>query len=129
VQRGEDIAIVLPAGGELLVEARVSLLDIDVISVGQIAQLRFSSLNARVTPEVPGEVRFISADRVIDPITNEPYYPVRLAIAEQLPDSINREQIFPGMPVETYIETGERTFLEYLIKPASDSFRRAFREE
>ena len=129
VQRGEDLATLLPIGGELLVEARVSLLDIDVVSVGQTAQLRFSALNARVTPEVPGIVKFISADRVVDPVTNDPYYPVRLAIAEELPDSIDRSQIFPGMPVETYIQTGDRTFLEYLTKPAVDSFRRAFREE
>ena len=129
IQRGEEVAVLLPSGGELVVEARVSLLDIDAVSVGQTAQLRFSSLNARVTPEVPGTVTFKSADRVVDPITNEPYFPVRLAISESLPDSINREQIFPGMPVETYIETGDRTFLEYLVKPLTDSFSHAFREE
>lgn len=74
-------------------------------------------------------VRYVSADRLTDPKTNEPYYSARLEIAQNLPDAISREQIFPGMPVETYIETGDRTFFEYLGKPLTDSFNRAFREE
>ena len=129
VRQGEDIMVLLPVGGELIVEARVNPADVDLVTVGQKANLRFSTLNNRVTPEVPGTVTFISADRVVDPVTNEPYFPARLQIAEVLPKEITREQIFPGMPVETFIETGDRTFFEYLVKPASDSFRRAFAEE
>jgi HlyD family secretion protein len=129
VRQGEDIIVLLPTGGELIVEARLSLQDIDVVSVGQSASLRFSTLNTRTTPEVPGIVTYISADRQVDPITNEPFYTARLKIAEVLPDSIKRSQILPGMPVETYIQTGDRTFLEYLTKPLMDSFNRAFRED
>ena len=129
VRQGEDILVILPVGGELIVEARVSPIDKDLVSVGQKAKMRFSSLNSRITPEVDGTVTFVSADRVVDPVSNEPYFPARLKIAEELPDAISREQIFPGMPVEVYVETGDRTFLEYLLKPATDSFRRAFREE
>ena len=128
VRQGEDLIVLLPTGGELIVEARLSLQDIDVISVGQTASLRFSALNTRTTPEVPGVVTYISADRQVDPVTNESFYTARLKIAEVLPPSIKRSQIFPGMPVETYIQTGDRTFLEYMIKPLTDSFNRAFRE-
>ncbi len=129
VRQGEDLIVLLPTGGELIVEARLSLQDIDLISVGQTASLRFSALNARTTPEVPGVVTYISADRQIDSVTNESFYTARLKIAEVLPASIKRSQIFPGMPVETYIQTGDRTFLEYMLKPLTDSFNRAFREE
>ncbi len=129
VSRGEDLVVLLPTGGELIVEARLSPQDVDVVTVGQTANLRFSALNARTTPEVPATVTYVSADRIIDPATNESYYTARLAISDQLPENITTAQIFPGMPVETYIETGDRTFLEYLGKPLTDSFNRAFRED
>jgi len=129
VRQGEDLFVILPAGGELIVEARISPQDVDSITIGQPANLRFSSLNARTTPEVPGQVTYVSADRLVDPATNEPYYTARLKIADVLPDSLTSSQIFPGMPVETYIETGDRTFLEYIGKPLTDSFNRAFREQ
>lgn len=129
VRAAEELFVILPKGGELIVEARVSPQDVDSVVVGQAANMRFSSLNSRTTPEVPGRVTFVSADRQIDQATNEPYYTARLAIAKDLPDTIRREQIFPGMPVETYIETESRTFLQYLAKPLTDSFSRAFREE
>ena len=128
VRQGEDLFVILPGGGELIVEAKINPLDVDSVSVGQSANLRFSSLNARITPEVPGEVTYVSADRLVDPATNESYYSARLKISQFLPDSIEPSQIFPGMPVETYIQTGDRTFFEYLVKPLTDSFSRAFRE-
>ncbi len=129
VRPGEDLFVLLPTGGELIVDARLSPQDVDVVSVGQTANLRFSALNARTTPEVAAQVTYVSADRLVDPATNEPYYTARLKISDELPENISTEQIFPGMPVETYISTGDRTFMEYLLKPLSDSFSRAFREE
>ncbi|MGI9365985.1 MAG: HlyD family type I secretion periplasmic adaptor subunit [Rhizobiaceae bacterium] len=128
VRQGEDLFVILPVSGELIVEARVNPGDVDSVGVGQEASLRFSSLNSRTTPEVPGRVIYVSADRLIDPVNNEPYYTARLQISDALPDALRKEQIFPGMPVETFIETGDRTFLQYLVKPVTDSFSRAFRE-
>ncbi len=129
VGAGEDILELLPTSSELIVDARVSPLDVDVIAVGQVANLRFSALNQRTTPEVQATVTYVSADRLIDPATQESYYTARLKIAEQLPASIDKSKIFPGMPVETYIKTGDRTFFEYVSRPILDSFNRAFREE
>ena len=128
VRQGEDLFVILPAGGDLIVEARLNPVDVDSVGVGQEASLRFSSLNSRTTPEVMGQVTYVSADRLIDPTNNEPYYTARLKISETLPDNFQKESIFPGMPVETFIETGDRTFLQYLMKPLTDSFSRAFRE-
>lgn len=128
VRQGEDLFVLLPVGGDLIVEARLNPVDVDSVGVGQLASLRFSSLNSRTTPEVVGEVTYVSADRLVDPLTNEPYYTARLRISESLPDNFQKDRIFPGMPVETFIETGDRTFLQYLVKPFTDSFSRAFRE-
>ena len=129
VQRGEDLMTILPTDSELIVEARLQPLDVDVVTVGQEASLRFSALNQRVTPEVPAKVTFKSSDALTDPQTRESYFTLRLAITDDLPPEIAPEQIFPGMPVETYVRTGDRTFAEYMVKPILDSFARAFREE
>lgn len=129
IQRGEQVMELLPTGGELIIEARLNPLDVDVVRVGQEANLRFSALNARTTPEVGATVSYVSADRLTDSATNEVYYSARLTIADTLPPELARDRIFPGMPVETYIKTGDRTFFQYLGKPLTDSFSRAFREE
>ena len=129
VSGGQEMAEILPTDGDLIIEARLSPLDIDAVSIGQKANLRFSALNARITPEVDATITFVSADRRIDEVTQEPYYTARLEISENLPPEIDMEQIYPGMPVETFITTGERTFLEYLAKPITDSMSRSFREE
>ncbi|MFD0917228.1 HlyD family type I secretion periplasmic adaptor subunit [Pseudahrensia aquimaris] len=127
VRPGEDLMVLLPTGGELIVEARVNPADKELVKQGQDAKLFFSTLDRR-TPEVSGKITYVSVDQVIDPVTNEPYFPARLQIAQELPEGLRQDQIFPGLPVETFIKTGDRTFLEYLVKPISDRFNRAFRE-
>ncbi|MBA3446674.1 MAG: HlyD family type I secretion periplasmic adaptor subunit [Pseudaminobacter sp.] len=129
VRPGEALLELLPTGDDLVIEARVAPQDVDVITLGQPATLRFSALNTRTTPSVDAVVTYLSADRLIDSATEQPYYTARLRINEELPPEIRQEQIYPGMPVETYIKTGERTFMEYLTRPLLDSFNRAFREE
>jgi HlyD family secretion protein len=70
----------------------------------------------------------ISADRLIDQATREPYFRARLRIAAELPSGVKPEQLYPGTPVEVFINTGNRTFFEYLARPMFDSFARAFTE-
>jgi HlyD family type I secretion membrane fusion protein len=125
---GDTVYEMLPTSSDLVVEARVDPRNIDSLRIGQDARLRFVALNSTTTPEVPATLTYISADRLVDPATNQPYYQARLRITEELPADISSEQIYPGMPVEAYFSTGERTFLEYLVKPIIDSFSRSFRE-
>jgi HlyD family type I secretion membrane fusion protein len=125
---GDSVLELLPTTSDFVIEARIDPRSIDTVRVGQDARLRFVALNARKTPEVSANVTYISADRIVDPGTNQPYYLARLHITDNLPEEISRDQIYPGMPVETYISTGDRTFAEYLVKPLIDSFSRSFRE-
>ncbi len=129
VRPGETILEILPTSSELVISVRVMPQDVDIITVGQDASVRFVALNTRTTPEVPAAVEYISADRLIDPVTHEAYFDARLKLASKLPDTINPEQLYPGMPVDAFIKTGDRTFLEYLVRPIQDSFNKAFREE
>ena len=129
VSPSETLMEILPTSSELIVSARVRPQDIDIVKVGQEASIRFLALNSRTTPEAEANVEYVSADRLIDPATQEPYYDARLKLASNLPKSIESDQIYPGMPVEAFIKSGERTFLEYLVQPINDSFNKAFREE
>jgi HlyD family secretion protein/epimerase transport system membrane fusion protein len=125
---GEKIMEILPTAAALIVDARLRTKDVDQVRVGQPAKLRLSALNMRLTPEVSASVSQVSADRLIDPATHEPYFRARLKIAEPLPPGVKPEQLYPGMPVEAFINTGDRTFFEYLARPMIDSFARAFAE-
>lgn len=129
VRPGDTLLELLPTASNFVIEARVSPQDVDVIKVGQEARLRFSALNTRTTPIVDATVTYLSADRLVDQKNEQPYYTARLRMTDALPPEIKADQIYPGMPVETYIRTNERTFFEYLVRPIVDSFNRAFREE
>lgn len=128
IRPGEEVVEILPTTSELIIEARLAPEDIDMVRIGQAASMRFTALNARTTPEVPGTLFYVSADRQLDQ-NGQPFYPARLRIGDDLPPEIRPDQIYPGMPVEAFISAGERTFSEYLIQPIMDSFARAFREE
>ncbi|UVK37945.1 HlyD family type I secretion periplasmic adaptor subunit [Mesorhizobium sp. AR10] len=129
ISPGEKLMEILPTSSQVIVEARLSPRDIDSVHVGQSARLRLSALNTRLTPEVAATVTNVSADRLMDESTHEPYYRARLHIAENLPANVAVGQLYPGMPVEAFISTGDRTFAEYLVRPVLDSFQRAFVEE
>ncbi|MEO1748033.1 MAG: HlyD family type I secretion periplasmic adaptor subunit [Pseudomonadota bacterium] len=128
LRSGDAIAELLPVDVDLGVTARVSVADVDLVSPGQSANLRFAALNQRLTPEVPGTVTYVSPDRLIDQQSGQPYYEVRLSI-DELPSQVSKEQVYPGMPVDALITTDERTFLEYLSRPITDSLALAFREQ
>lgn len=129
VRPGDPMLELLPTSDGVEIDARISPSDVDVVHVGQQAILRFSALNSRTTPAVNGVVSYISADRIVDADNKSAYYTARLKISDALPPGVETTDIYPGMPVETYINIGDRTFFEYLLKPIEDSFNRAFRQE
>lgn len=129
VKPGEPVAEILPTSREMQIEVRVPTFDVDAVKIGQKAMLRLSALNARTTPDVLARVTYLSADRLVDQSTRESYFTVRLQIEGELPEGVDAEKIYPGMPVDALIQTGERTFVEYMARPIQDSFAKAFREE
>jgi HlyD family secretion protein len=127
VAAGEEMMQIVPVGDTLDVEAKVPPASIDQVHVGQTAVLRFSAFSQRTTPEIDGTVTVVSADLVQDPKTNERYYSARIAIPQARLRDLGLTLI-PGMPVETFIRTDDRTVVSYLVKPLSDQIMKAFRE-
>lgn len=128
VGSGEDILELLPADERLLVEAQMRPDDIDQVRVGLSAQLRLVAFNQRTTPTVDGEVVYVSADAMEGKQPGEVYYVARIQLLEDSLAKIKDLDISPGMPVEVFVQTGERTFFEYLMRPITDSLARAFKE-
>ena len=91
--------------------------------------MRFSAFNARTTPEIDGVVTRISADTSTDQRTGQSYYTVRISMPVEQIKRLGDVKLLPGMPVEAFVQTGDRTMLSYLIKPLHDQFVRAFREK
>jgi epimerase transport system membrane fusion protein len=126
---GHPILEIVPQQEELVIEAQVTPLDIDRVNIGLVAEVRFSAFKQAITPVIEGKVINLSADRLIEEKSGTPYY---LAQIELTPDSYQKMQhleLVPGMPVEVLIKTGERTVFEYLTKPISNAFARAFIED
>jgi len=129
INAGDPLMLVMPEGDELSIEVKVSPQDIDQLQTGLDTVLRLSSFNQRTTPELKGKVSRIAADLVVDQRTGEQHYPVRIAFAEGERERLESAKLMPGMPVESFIQTGYRTVFSYLTKPLSDNITRAFREE
>ena len=128
IPAGEPIMLIVPDADRLTVEAKVNPQDIEKVKLGQSASLRFSAFNVRTTPEIFGSVSRISADTTTDQHTNQSYYTVRIALPSDQVSRLGNVKLVPGMPVEAFINTGERTVISYLMKPLSDQINRAFRE-
>ena len=129
VAAGDAIMLIVPNADNLIVEAKVNPQDIDQLQLGQKAMLRFSAFNQRTTPEIAGAVARISADTTTEQRTGQSYYLVRVAMPPQEVARLGEVKLLPGMPVEAFIQTGERTVLSYLMKPLHDQFMRSFKEK
>jgi HlyD family secretion protein len=128
ITAGDPIMYIVPETDTLMVEAKVDPKDIDQVQFGQPVVLRFSSFNARTTPELNGNVVRIAADTTTDQRTGQSYYLVRISMTASEIGRLGKVKLTPGMPVEAFIQTGERTLLSYLVKPLHDQLMRAFRE-
>ncbi len=129
ITAGDPIMLIVPEADNLSVEVKVNPQDIDQLQLNQKATLRFSAFNIRTTPEIEGVVTRISADTSTDQRTGQSYYTVRIAMAAEQTERLGEVKLLPGMPVEAFMQTRDRTMLSYLIKPLHDQFLRAFREK
>jgi HlyD family secretion protein len=128
ISAGDTIMQIVPESDNLMVEVKVEPRDIDQVQFGQPVVLRFSAFNVRTTPELNGSVARIGADTTTDQRTGASYYLVRIAMTADEVKRLGDVKLTPGMPVEAFIQTGERTMLSYLVKPLHDQLMRSFRE-
>ena len=129
ITAGDPIMLIVPEADNLSVEVKVNPQDIDQLQLNQKAILRFSAFNIRTTPEIEGTVTRISADTSTDQRTGQSYYTIRIAMPAEQIERLGDVKLLPGMPVEAFIQTRDRTMLSYLMKPLHDQVLRAFREK
>jgi HlyD family secretion protein len=129
IEPGAPILDIVPDGENLVVEAQLDPSNIDEVRAGLSAQVRLTAFKQRTTPTLPGVVTQVSADALTDQRSGKSYYSARVEIASAELAQLRGVALYPGMPVEVMIATGERTALDYLMSPVADSFAHAFREQ
>lgn len=128
IRAAEPVLYIIPQDRPFVIAAQVAPIHVDEVAIGQDVALRFAAFDSRTTPELFGQVRQISADALTDEASRTAYYRAEIVLDEGEMAKLGGRAIIPGMPVEVFIRTGERTPLAYLLKPLSEYFNRAFRE-
>lgn len=124
----DPIMLIVPGADKLTVEVRIAPRDIDQLHLNQRTSLRFPAFNQHMTPEIDGHVVSIAADISQDESTGNSYYGVRIALSAAETSRLGDVTLIPGMPVEAFIKTGDRTVFSFLMKPLADQINRSFRE-
>lgn len=126
ISPAERLMTIVPDDADLSIEFRVAVTDIDQVTVGKPATLRFSAFNQRLTPEADGVVTRVAAAAQFDQATGQSYYTASVDVLE---DTMDVGQLVPGMPVEIFVQTEQQSAIAYFMKPFTDQVTRAFREE
>jgi HlyD family type I secretion membrane fusion protein len=129
VKPGEAIMEIAPQDVGLMVNAQVSPTDIDNIVIGQRAEVRLTALNQRTTPAIYGVVVTVSGDMLTDQRSGEPFFLSRIEIPVEERKKLGEVKLTAGMPADVLIQTGERTVLNYILRPLTDAFARGLNEE
>jgi HlyD family secretion protein len=124
----EPIMLIVPEAERLIFEIHINPQDIDQVRLGQATRIRLPAFNQRTTPELSGELFRVAADLTREPQAGLAYYTGAVSVSDQELARLNGLKLVPGMPVETYIKTGERTLANYLLKPLADQMQRGLRE-
>jgi HlyD family secretion protein len=125
---GAALMDLVPRHDRLIVTARVRPEDIDVVHPGLTADVHLTAYNERRVPRLKGAVTHVSADRLLDRRTDQPYYAAKIRLLEEQMVELDGVQIIPGMTTQVFIKTGRSTVGLYALRPLLDSFSSAFRE-
>jgi HlyD family secretion protein/epimerase transport system membrane fusion protein len=129
VERGRPILEIVPSDDALVIEARVTPLDVKAVHNGLNAQIHFTAYSSRSTPRVPGTVQSVSADRILDSSTHQPFYLVKVNVDREAMNRLAPNvKLIPGMPADVLIITEHRTMFDFLFQPFLEVFRRSFHE-
>jgi HlyD family secretion protein len=126
---GAPVMDLIPRNDRLIITARVRPEDIDVVRPGLSADVHLLAYNQRRVPALKGTVTYISADRLLDKRTDQPYYAAKVQIQDSSAAVQHVSQLVPGMPTQVLIKTGRSTVALYALSPLLDSFNNAFRED
>jgi HlyD family type I secretion membrane fusion protein len=126
---GQRLLDIVPEDDTLVIEAQVTPNDIDVVHVGLPAQVRLTAFNQRDTPLLDGKLTRVSADSFTDEHSGASYFLARITIDAAELKKLDGRELYPGMGSEVLIKTGQRTTMDYILAPLTDSMRRAFRED
>ncbi|MGY8526620.1 HlyD family type I secretion periplasmic adaptor subunit [Paracidovorax citrulli] len=129
IQAGAKLMDVVPENEQLEVDGQVPVNLIDKVHTGLPVEMLFTAFNQSQTPRIPATVAFVSADRLVDEQSGNPYYRVRARVSREGMELLKGHLVRPGMPVDIFIKTGERSMLSYLFKPLLDRAHMALTEE
>jgi protease secretion system membrane fusion protein len=129
VAAGARLMDIVPADDPLVAEGQLPVNLVDKVHTGLPVEMIFSAFNANRTPHIPGVITAVSADRLVDEHTGVPYYRVRARVSPEGAKMAAKLDIRPGMPVEMFVKTGERTMMSYLLKPVFDRAKTSMTEE
>lgn len=129
VRPADPVLFLVPQDRPMVIEARVEPIHVDQVFLGQVVQMRFSSFDSRTTPDLEGFVTQVSPDAFNDENSGAPFYRVEIELPEieltKLPEG---QVLIPGMPVESFIRTDDRSPIAYILEPVASYFNKAFRE-
>ena len=129
IRAGEPILEIVAEGERMIIESMVNPIDIDVVYPGLTAEVRLSAFHQRYLPMIHGTVENVSADAIVEERSGASYYKADIVVNPEELARLEDVVLVPGMPAEVLILTGERTALDYVTKPITKSFNRAFRED
>jgi len=129
INPGEEVLHIIPLHDELVIEARIKPIDIDIVHEGLIAKITFTAFKQRHIPSIEGTVTRISADIFEDPATKTSFYRARISISKDEMKKLGDLKLYQGMPAQVMIIIARQTPFSYFITPLTDSFNRAFRED
>lgn len=129
VSAGEQLMELVPQTSPLIIDSHIDVNLIDKVHKGMPVTLMFTAFNQQKTPKIPGMVSFVSADRLTDPATQQPFYKIQITVSPEGMKMLEKEEVKPGMSVEVFIKAGERSLLNYLMKPIVDRASQSFIEE
>ena len=129
VSSGFRMMDIVPTDDPLIIEGQVPVHLIDKVHSDLPVELIFPAFNQNKTPHIPGKVTQVSADRLVDEKTGQPYYKMKAMVTAEGKQLLKDHQVRAGMPVELFVKTGERTMMSYLLKPIFDRATTSLTEE
>ena len=129
VSPGVRLMEVIPTNDDLMIEAQLPVHLVDKVQEGLEVEMMFTAFNTNRTPHIPGVLLSIAADRIVDEKTGMPYYKIQAKATEAGKKLLGSYKVRPGMPVDLFVKTGEQSPMTYILKPVTDRFHSALRED